>query len=205
MSNSLQSPDKPVLKLNRSSVPENLLRVFGEYICQTCGLFQMESKNMQFGPQCSCPDNTWIEIAAELKRKEQKAEDEYRRWVTAVPEKPAEYADALSEYGPVLFDSWCGEPVAWGFNITRHLGEDRWSGLGKYGKPECSGAGVWCLVTRWVTPREAIAKYGALGETETGPRGGFRSAQYGSKTFVCHRLNFFRPWTPDPWSTGREE
>lgn len=190
------------LKINNSSVPEDLLDVLGRYICQTCGFFQMAAKDSKFGPPCTCPDNTWRAVVEEREKEQQQKEVEYQRWMR-VPEKPAEYADAFSDYGPVLFDGYCGEPVAWGFEITRWLGEERWADLTRYGKPECIREGKWCLVTRWVTPREALEKYGALGETETGPRGGFRSAQYGDKKFVHPRLDFFRPWTPDPWSTGR--
>lgn len=99
-------------------------------------------------------------------------------------EKPAEYERDLGEYGPVLFDGHCGEPIAWGFPIRSYLGEDRFNGLRKYGKLECVTMGVWVLVLRELTRAEAIAKYGPITEEIFGPRGGWKCVKFGEKTFL---------------------
>jgi hypothetical protein len=36
-----------------------------------------------------------------------------------------------------MYDVWCGEPVAWGFKIVKHLGEDLFRELGKHGQIKC--------------------------------------------------------------------
>jgi hypothetical protein len=31
---------------------------------------------------------------------------------------PVGFEDALSPFGPCIFDGYCGEPIAWGYKIT---------------------------------------------------------------------------------------
>lgn len=104
-------------------------------------------------------------------------------------EKPAGYEDVLSDYGPVLHDGCCGEPIAWGFNIRQHLG-DRFGALGKYGTLECVKRfpSQWALVVHTLTREEAIAKYGPITDEEFGPRGGFQSVTFGTKRFFAKQL-----------------
>ena len=101
---------------------------------------------------------------------------------------PKGYEDELSGYGPVLFDGWCGEPIAWGFAIQRYLGKERFDELGKFGELECVQMGKWVLVTRWLTGKEAHAKYGSTKNLEEGPRGGFRSVTYGETKFISKHM-----------------
>ncbi|MFB6457071.1 hypothetical protein ACE38W_17505 [Chitinophaga sp. Hz27] len=50
---------------------------------------------------------------------------------------PAGYENELSDYQSVITDNWCGETIAWGFKIIRHLGDERFHQLRKYGQLEC--------------------------------------------------------------------
>ena len=93
----------------------------------------------------------------------------------------------LGKFGPVLNDSGCGEPVAWGHPITRRLGEKTFEELRKYGALEYGSPGrldgTWLLVTKRLSKAEAIEKYGPITHEERGPRGGFRFDIYGDKKF----------------------
>ena len=103
--------------------------------------------------------------------------------------KPEGYEEVLSEHGPVVFDGGCGEPVAWGFLLLCRIGEKRFDALASFGKLVCLSFGRWALVTKELTPKEAEAKYGSVSRLELGPRGGFRSATYGEKSFLSRRLD----------------
>ncbi len=111
--------------------------------------------------------------------------------IEEVPARPNDYEDCLSYYQECAFDNWCGEPIAWGFRITRRIGEDRFSNLHKFGKIEFIGSpydGGWCLIVKELTHKEAIEKYGDVTDLEVGPRGGFKSITFGDKKFVTKRL-----------------
>lgn len=97
--------------------------------------------------------------------------------------KPTGYENDLSEYKACLFDSSSGEPVAWGFEIVRRLGQERFDALRQYGSLECSYP-KWFLIVKTLTRAEAIEKYGPLTSEEFGPRGGWRSATFGTKKFI---------------------
>ena len=94
----------------------------------------------------------------------------------------------LSDYGWVLQDKNCGETIGWGFRILRHLGEDRFRSLGKYGDLECLSTGEWVLVYKWLTPEEAIERFGPITHQLFGPMGGWKSTTYGKKTFSSRQL-----------------
>ena len=100
--------------------------------------------------------------------------------------KPKEFEEYLGEYGPQLYDSWCGEPVGWGFKIIKHLGDEKWAKLSEHGDLECAYPN-WFLITRKLTRAEAIEKYGPVVE-ELGPRGGYKSGTFGEKRFVSKWL-----------------
>jgi hypothetical protein len=107
-----------------------------------------------------------------------------------VSEMPSELRIAFGNYAPCIFDSACGEPVGWGFKLLRELSRERWSEAQHYGELVFGGAiGSWVLVTKWLTPAEAIEKYGDVTDIERGPRGGFRSVVYGDKRFLSKRLD----------------
>lgn len=101
--------------------------------------------------------------------------------------KPVGYEPYLSDYSICLYDSSCGEPVAWGFKITQHLDENRFSALSAYGTLECSYP-IWFLIVKTLTRDEAIAKYGPVTAEEFGPRGGWRSVTFGQKRFLSKKL-----------------
>ncbi len=94
----------------------------------------------------------------------------------------------LSEYGVVCYDYNCGQPIGWGFKIRSHLGEERFSALGKYGKLECLELGNYVLVIKWMTPEEAIEKYGPITHQLFGPQGGWKSVTYGTTKFMNKQL-----------------
>lgn len=73
--------------------------------------------------------------------------------------------------GEVLYDGWCGEPVAWtrvGESVIGHEWTERGS----------------VAVTERLTPAEAVRKYGPISELVVGRNGGFQSVTYGGKKFV---------------------
>ena len=107
--------------------------------------------------------------------------------------KPKGYEDDLGPFGPVFFDACCGEPVGWGFRITRHLSEDRFNALREFGELKCSpgrwGKGSWFLIIDRLTPAKAKAKYGEVTELNLGPRGGFQSVKYGTTMFFSRDVD----------------
>lgn len=103
-------------------------------------------------------------------------------------QKPIEFENELGSYQAVLFDGCCGEPTAWGFKIINHLGEERFSALGKFGQLECLEAGLWALVIKTLSRQEALEKYGAITEEIFGPRGGWKSTTFGEKKFISKFL-----------------
>jgi hypothetical protein len=103
---------------------------------------------------------------------------------------PAELREALGEYGGQISDGFSGETIGWGYKILRRLGEERWAEAGTFGDLECmQPSGQWYLITKWLTPREAIEKYGAVNDLVVGPSGGFKSVRYGEKQFGSRRLD----------------
>lgn len=103
-------------------------------------------------------------------------------------ELPERLRPFFGEYGIVLYDSYCGEAIAWGFRAQTHLGKDLWAEAEKLGTWECIEQGVWVLVVRWLTPEEAIETYGPLIDIEEGLGSVYRSATYGAKKFVSSWL-----------------
>lgn len=104
-------------------------------------------------------------------------------------EKPVGYENDLSSYGPVLFDGFCSKPIGWGFKIVRRLEDERFKSLAKYGDLTCIEFGVWCLVTKMLTPVEAAIEYGKVTKLEVGKFGGFRFVVYGDTRFMNKRLD----------------
>jgi hypothetical protein len=108
-------------------------------------------------------------------------------------DKPIGYEDDLSDYGPQITDGNCGKTIGWGFGIVRYLGQDKFSGLGRFGSMEClQGEHLeshWFVITDWLTPEEAIQEYGPVRQLVLGPQKGFRSVTYGEKTFINKRLD----------------
>lgn len=103
--------------------------------------------------------------------------------------KPAEFEDVLGDFGPQLFDGYCAEPIGWGFKVTSWVGEERWAELQKQGSLEClnwkpPAHGEYALITKWLTPDDALQKYGEVTDFDIGPNGGFRSVTYGDKKFL---------------------
>jgi|SRR3972149_7120566 len=105
--------------------------------------------------------------------------------------KPKGYEYCLGEYGPQLFDALCGEPVMWGFEITRRVGDEVWKELSGLGYLECSYPN-WYLITKKLTREEAIEKYGKITNEKFGPKGGWKSVMFGKKEFCSKVLKTSR-------------
>lgn len=104
-------------------------------------------------------------------------------------ERPPGYtSEELGDYEACFSDSSCGETVAWGFPILKHLGEEKFEALKKFGTLECRyggpGGGKWFLIVKRFTHEQAIEKFGEVTGEERGPRGGFRSRTYGTTKFL---------------------
>lgn len=78
--------------------------------------------------------------------------------------------DAVSD-NAVLFDAWCGEPIAWA-RIGEPVIEHAWTEHGRQ------------AVTEWLSAAEAIRRYGPISEVVLGRQGGFKSVTYGDKKFL---------------------
>lgn len=104
--------------------------------------------------------------------------------------KPAGFEHLLSDYGPQIQDPVASRTIGWGFAILEHLGPERFAALKAHGDTVClhEANGRWVLVTRWLTPAEAVEAYGPVSATELGPRGGWRSTTYGTTRFVHPKL-----------------
>ena len=81
----------------------------------------------------------------------------------------------------VLYDGWCGEPIAWARVGEAVIGRE-WTEHG------------WVAVTDRLAPAEAVRKYGSITELVVGRNGGFESVTYGETKFVSRFV--------DPRGTG---
>ena len=104
--------------------------------------------------------------------------------------KPKGYEDSLSDYKTCIFDGYCGEPIMWGFEITKMLSETMFSNLKQYGDLECVSGYTpkWFLITKKLTREEAEKLYGPRGNDEFGPRGGWKSVMFGDKKFISSQF-----------------
>lgn len=96
-------------------------------------------------------------------------------------EKPEGFEDELSEYGPQVWSG--GEPIAWGFSIISHLGETRLNELSRRYNVRRIAFGRMCVLTKILTRKEAMQKYGPVTEEKYGPRGGWQYVMFGDKKF----------------------
>jgi hypothetical protein len=106
--------------------------------------------------------------------------------------KPSGYEAELADYKPCLFDAYCGEPVAWGFQILTRMGEYRFNALRKFGELECDHSGfasTWFLIVRKLTREDAVERYGEITSEEFGPRGGWKSVTFGTTTFLSKSVS----------------
>jgi hypothetical protein len=102
---------------------------------------------------------------------------------------PVDLRRMFGTYGPQFFDAASGEPIGWGHKVLAYLG-DRFTEASDYGDLEYGRqTDQWFLITRWLTPSEAQAKYGEVASLKVGPRGGFKSVTYGSTEFLSKRLD----------------
>lgn len=100
--------------------------------------------------------------------------------------KPVGYEDDLGEY-KTIYESM-DIPYAWGFEITRHLGELKFNMLRAHGELVHLGdyfSGQWAVIVKQLDQEEcvraAIKKYGEVSHVKVGPRGGFQKVTYGTK------------------------
>lgn len=102
--------------------------------------------------------------------------------------KPEGFEEYLSEYTTVAYDSYCGEPITEGFFIVRHMPEEKFNQLYNLGDVEYI-TNQWALITKKLTPQEAVKKYGDVKAIGVGPRGGFKTVTYGEETFIVRQLD----------------
>lgn len=112
------------------------------------------------------------------------------------PKKPKGFESVLGAYGPRLYDGYCGEPIRWGWLITRRLGPE-WNDLSRAAHElgyslECADYGKWYVEAKRLTVDEAVKKYGKVKEILTGPRGGWRSITFGDKKFISDFRDYAR-------------
>jgi len=88
----------------------------------------------------------------------------------------------MGSFAPQLFDGTCGEPIGWGYKILEYLGDENRHEIQKYGILHCCYPN-WYLITKKISREEAEKTYGKITNEEFGPRGGWRSATFGDKTF----------------------
>jgi len=102
-------------------------------------------------------------------------------------EKPKGFEEYLSDYRVVCFDSCCGEPIAWGWEITNRMTDELFRKLSGEYVLECLYPD-WVVIDKTLTRQEAIEKYGEITDEEFGPRGGWKSVTFGDKKFISKKL-----------------
>ena len=103
-----------------------------------------------------------------------------------IPEHLKEYLS--NSYKEQLFDSYSGECTGWGYKIMKHCGDEIWKELSQLGSLECAYPN-WFLILKKLTVDEAVEKYGQVTEVETGVRGGFKTATFGTCKFCSKDLD----------------
>lgn len=104
------------------------------------------------------------------------------------------YDKILGNYGEMLYDGFCGEPIAWGFPLLERVDCNMWNELSALGELEYRNGTSYALVTKWLTREEAIIKYGEVTDEEFGPKGGWKSVTLGEKKFISKRFRPFDGW-----------
>lgn len=98
--------------------------------------------------------------------------------------KPEGFERYLSDYRVVSTDSYCGEPVEWGFEIKGRMPSDLFDKLVNTHNVSCHGVGRWVIVVDKLTQEQAIAKYGPVSkETKN-------TIKFGEKTFFKGSFKF---------------
>ncbi|NMM92386.1 hypothetical protein B2J88_50530 [Rhodococcus sp. SRB_17] len=86
--------------------------------------------------------------------------------------------------GGVLYDSFCGEPIAWARVGEPVIGQE-WTEHGRM------------AITERLSPADAVRKYGPVTEVVLGRNGGFKSVTYGATKFFSRFV--------DPQGTGLDD
>jgi len=97
-------------------------------------------------------------------------------------QKPEGYEEYLGPFGECLFDSKCGECVAWGFEIVKRMDEELFKKLKQEHTLECRYP-TWYVIVKVLGHNEAVEKYGPASLVMRGPRGGFKWIMFGVKKF----------------------
>ena len=104
---------------------------------------------------------------------------------------PEGYKEYLSEYGPIFYEG--EEPVAWGFKLLKFMGEEKFTILKTMYDVVATGHDsptlTWYAVVKYLSPKEAKKKYGAVTSLVTGPKGGFKNVTYGTMRFSYRHLD----------------
>jgi hypothetical protein len=101
---------------------------------------------------------------------------------------PNKYKEYLGNHSKCIFDSDCGECVGWGYKVIKHCGDEIWRELQDYGEMNCIYP-TWYLIVKKLSFDDAIKKYGEVNNLVVGPRGGFKSVNFGGKQFCQKNLD----------------
>lgn len=108
------------------------------------------------------------------------------------PLKPEGFEPYLGAFGVVLTDANHGEPIAWGWPVTKRMGVERFLALRKKLPVVCSSAGQllseWVVIAKALSHDDAVAAHGPVTRIEVGPKGGWRATTYGSRRFMHSRM-----------------
>lgn len=97
------------------------------------------------------------------------------------PARPCRKRQNIAVSSEVLYDGYCGEPIAWA-RVGEPVIGYQWTEHGQV------------AITTRLSPAEAVRKYGPITEVVLGRNGGYQSVTYGSTKFVCRFV--------DPRGTG---
>lgn len=110
-----------------------------------------------------------------------------------LPKSLESFSSYLSGYQELLYDGYCGEPIAWWFIITWRLWESKFEEL-KHSLPrwysvEFLSDDAWGVIAEKLTPETTVSKYGKINTVITGPRWWMRETIYWKKRFCFRDLN----------------
>ena len=96
-------------------------------------------------------------------------------------------APFIGSYKECFFDSNCGEPIAWGYQILRRMSDDDYADVRRHFAIEYAHDSLPAcqfIIVKLLSYKEVVDKYGEQTDLVLGPRGGFKSVTFGSKRFI---------------------
>lgn len=104
-----------------------------------------------------------------------------------------DFESHLGDYTVVVHDPGSNEPVAWGRLVIKTVGPAHWHTFRRLFKVDRTNpgevSGQYYVILKELSRTEAIEKYGPVTGELYGPRGGFKWAKFGNKTFYAKSLS----------------